>query len=102
MEIVEDTVRVQPDMELVDLGDGNDLLTAIKGRQADVVVAAERDGDPPGLRDQLLVENPHLKVFVVTEDGREARLLEFRQVPVPEVSPQGLIDAIRAAVGGTS
>jgi hypothetical protein len=52
---------------------------------------------------QFLLENPRLKVLVIKREGREAQLLEFRQIPVAEVSPQGLVDAIRAAVGsGTS
>jgi len=98
-EIVEDAVRLQPDMELVNGASGNAPLMAIKGRRVDVLIAGEREADNSGVWEQLLLENPGLKVVVVTEDGREARLLEFRQVSVPDVSPQGLVDAIRAAVG---
>ena len=101
-EIVEAAVRFQPDMELVNAPDGNDLPMVIKGRQVDVVIAGEREADNPGLGEQLLLKNPHLKVVVVTEDGREARLFELRQVRVPDVSPQGLVDAIRAAVADKS
>ena len=102
-EILEDAVRSQPDMELIDSGDGHDLPMAIKREHADVVIVAERGADDPVSHEQLLLENPRLKVLVVSRDGREAHLLEFWRVPVAEVSLQGLVCAIRAAVGsGTS
>jgi hypothetical protein len=98
-EIVEDAVRSQPDMKLIDSGDGNDFSTAIEREHADVLIVAEKAVDDPVSYEQLLLEKPRLKVLVVSRDGREAHLLEFRQMPVAEVSPQGLVDAIRAAVG---
>lgn len=97
-DIVEEAVRVQPDMELVDRGDERDVSTAIKTRQATVAVVAETADESPG-HGALLIENPRLKVLVVTHDGREAHFLEFRRIPVADVSPRGLVDAIRAAVG---
>jgi DNA-binding NarL/FixJ family response regulator len=102
-EIVEDAVRSQPDMELVDSSDGHDLPMAIKREHADVLIVAEHRADEPVSHEQLLLENPRLKILVVSRDGREAHLLEFWRVPVAEVSLQGLVGAIRAAVGsGTS
>ena len=100
-EIVEDAVRFQPDMKLVDSGEEHNLLVAIKREHADVLIVAEGGVDDPVSHEQLLLENPRLKVLVVSRDGREAHLLEFRQIPVVEVSPQGLVDAIRAAVGSS-
>ena len=102
-EIVEDAVRFQPDMKRIDSSEEHDLSSAIKREQADVLIVAEPGIDDAASHEQLLLENPRLKVLVVSRDGREAHLLEFRQIPVVEVSPQGLVDAIRAAVGsGTS
>jgi hypothetical protein len=102
-EIVEDAVRVQPDMELIEGADRNDLPTATKAEQPDVAIITEGGADSHISHEQLLLQNQRLKVLVVSRDGREAHLLEFRQIPVVEVSPHGLIDAIRAAVGsGTS
>jgi hypothetical protein len=100
-EIVEDAVGLQADMELVDQIDGDDLSTAIRVRQAAVAIVAEAVADGPG-HEQLLVDNPQLKLFVLTGDGMEAHLLEFRHIPVSEVSPQGLVNAIRAAVGSSA
>jgi hypothetical protein len=102
-EIVEDPIRSQPDMKLIDSGDRHDLPMAIKRARADVVIVAEREGDDSVSHDQILLENPRLMVLVVSRNGREADLLQFRRIPVAEVSPQGLVDAIRAAVhSGTS
>lgn len=71
-------------------------------RRADVDVAIvaheSRYGDAP-LR-QALVDNPRLKVFVVTENGRTAHVLEFQSRAVVDLSPQALVTAIRTAVRG--
>jgi hypothetical protein len=102
-QIVEDAVMSQSDMKLVDSGEGHDFAMAIKREHADVVIVSKRAVDDPMSYLQFLLENPGLKVLVIKREGREAQLLEFRQIPVAEVSPQGLVDAIRAAVGsGTS
>lgn len=92
--IVEKAVREQSDMQLIERGAGDVLSLA---KNADVAILAERKTSAPS-QEQLLLEHPRLKVLVVSRDGREAHLLEFRQTPLVQVSPQGLIDAIRAAV----
>jgi DNA-binding NarL/FixJ family response regulator len=97
-DIVEDTVRLQPDMELVNWRGGRDFATAVKRGQAEVVIVGGRGQEGPAAHERLLLEDPRLKVLVVSEDGRAAHLLELRQVPIAEVSPQGLVDAIREAV----
>jgi DNA-binding NarL/FixJ family response regulator len=97
-EIMEDAVRSQSDMKLIDGGEGFDLPTAIKGKHVDVLIVSEhRVGDPVS-HQQLLLEKHRLKVLVMSRDAREAHLLEVRQMPVAEVSPQGLVEAIRLAV----
>ena len=102
-EIVEDPIRSQPDMKLIDSGDRHDLPMAIKSARADVVIVAERGVYDSVSHEQLLLENPRLMVLVVSRNGRKANLLQFQRIPVLEVSPQGLVDAIRAAVrSGTS
>jgi hypothetical protein len=98
-DIIEGAIRHQADMELIDHGGDCDYANAARGSAADVVIVADQAGLGSGPHEQLLIENPRLKMFVVTDDGRRADLLEFRQTPVVQVSPQGLVDAIRAAVG---
>lgn len=97
-EIIKGAIGLQPDMELIDCGDEPDLSKAFKSSAADVVIVARPTG-PATSHQHILADNPQLKMFVVTDDGREAHLLEFRQNPVAQLSPQGLVDAIRAAVG---
>lgn len=97
-DIVQDAVRFQPDMELVECDDAVDLLQTIKALAVSVAVVAEPGGDSPG-PGELLLENPGLHVLVVTDDGRHAHMLELQRLPVVDVSPRGLVRAIRAAVG---
>jgi DNA-binding NarL/FixJ family response regulator len=97
-DIIEDAIGHQADMELIADG-ASDCSKAVKRSAADVVIMADQRVLGSAAPEQLLVINPHLKVFVVTDDGRQAHLLEFRETPVVPVSPQRLVDAIRAAVG---
>jgi hypothetical protein len=97
-DIVEGAVRLELDMQLVDTGDDPDLSSAIKRCAVDVIILGEQPATSASSHRQLLVENPYLKIFVVTDDGREANLVEFRRIPVAEMSPRGLVDAIRAAM----
>jgi len=82
--IVEDAVGEQADMQIVASG------------PADVAIVADSGAGRLG-PEQRLLENPRLKVFALSADGRAARLLEIRETPVVPVSRQGLIDAIRTA-----
>jgi DNA-binding NarL/FixJ family response regulator len=102
-DIISDAINFQSDMELIDCSGGSDLSKACKSSGADIVIVA-RPTEPAASHQRILVDNPQLKMLVVTDDGREAHLLEFRQMPVTQLSPQGLVDAIRAAVvaDGTS
>jgi chemotaxis response regulator CheB len=101
-DIIEDSIQSQPDMEIVPRDDMSDLEITVKQCQADVVII----GDPPvawGARPgPLLLANPDLKVVVITEDGRRAQLLELRRRAIVEMSPRGLVEAIRAAMNANA
>jgi DNA-binding NarL/FixJ family response regulator len=91
----------QPDIEIVgELDDPLGLLLAAGRTHADVVILGLNDAEFPGVSTHLLSEYPHIKILGVTEDGRRAYLYELRpqKVAVGEVSPQGLLKAIRSAV----
>ncbi len=91
----------QPDMEVVgELTDPMALLLAARQTQAEVVIVGLENSELPGICSHLLSEYPHIKVLGVTADGRRAFLYELRprKVPIGEVSPLGLLDAIRTAV----
>jgi two-component system response regulator DesR len=91
----------QPDMEVVgELTDLLDLLLAARYTHSDVAILGLRDAEFPGICTHLLAEYPHIKILGVTRDGRRAFVYALRpsKVPVGEVSPDGLLAAIREAV----
>jgi DNA-binding NarL/FixJ family response regulator len=91
----------QPDMVLVgDLGTSVELLLAAGETQADAVILGLNDTEFPGVASHLLGEYPHLKFVGVSADGRNAYLCELRpwKAELMDVSPQGLLGAIRMAV----
>jgi hypothetical protein len=96
-EIIEGAVERQPDMLLIESSNGLDLPAAVNACAANVVIIADANGADRS-HQKLLLDNPELKIFVVTDDGRNGHLLEFRRLPVALMSPQGLVNAIRAAV----
>ncbi len=95
-DILAQTLGAQLDMEVIgELGGGIELL--VDAGRADVVVIGLDQLDLPGIATNLLVEYPHLVLLAMTTDGRAAALFELRpqQTPIGDVSPQGLVDAIR-------
>jgi DNA-binding NarL/FixJ family response regulator len=101
-DIVENIVAEQPDMEVVGkLERRTSLLTAAAEAAADVVILGLGDAELPLVCEELVAAQPHSKVLAVAADGRRAFLYELRPQTsaLGEISPQGLIDAIRAAVG---
>jgi len=100
-EIVESAVTLHSDIELFRSSDA-DLSRAVAHYHADAAIVAGPAPTMKRLHRSVLVDNPELKMFVVTNDGREAYLLELHRTAVREVSPGGLIDAIRLAVAATA
>jgi hypothetical protein len=93
-DIVEATVKSQPDMALVDCDDAKSLERAIEQRAIDVAIVA----GGARLLERLLLANPGLKVVVVGADGHAAELVELRRRSLVEPSPRSLVDAIRGAL----
>ena len=99
-DIVESAVSTQDDMQVVGADAARDELDAeVRRTQPDVVIVALPRDDGAGAYDALLYERPRLKLLAVTGDGRGAFLYELRphSAPIPDVSPGGLVAAIRAA-----
>ena len=65
---------------------------------ADVLIVNEQSDRPEDSFLQLLLSHPSLKVFVLTQDGRNATLLEFRRARLADASPTTLIEAIRSVL----
>ncbi len=100
-DVFKKVVADQPDMEVVgELDDSVGLLLAAGRTRADVVVLGLQNSELPGVCSHLLSEYPQIKVLGVTSDGRGAFLYELQpqKAPIGEVSPEGLLDAIRMAV----
>ena len=77
-----------------------DILLATGAFRADVVVVLMEWGEVPGIASHLVAEYPHVKVLGVTGDAKLAMLYELqpRLVSLGEISPSGLLEAIRAAM----
>ena len=91
----------QVDMELVgEVSSALEILLAAGETRADVVVLGMPGIELPGIAGQLLDEYQHLKVLAVNLDRQRALLYELRPqlLLVGEVTPDGLLDAIRTAV----
>ena len=95
--IVEGAVAAQPDMQLVGAANGT-LDDAVAQIGADVLIVEERSDRPEAALRRLLVTHPSLKVFVLTQDGRNATVLELRRARLADASPTTLIDAIRTVL----
>jgi DNA-binding NarL/FixJ family response regulator len=102
-DIVEMAIRSQPDMVIVGLlsvvGARDALSDAVQhGRPDVVIVGLEADTEPHACED-LLYDHPRVRLLEVIDDGRRATLCELRphRVPIGNVSPEGLVGAIRAA-----
>jgi len=99
-DIITDVVGSQPDMVVVgELPERADLIPAVDRTQADVVVLGLRDSELPDDCTPLFDAHPRSRLLGVAADGRRAFLYEMRpqRTPLGEVSPQGLLDAIRLA-----
>jgi DNA-binding NarL/FixJ family response regulator len=97
-DIITDVVASQPDMVVVgELPERADLLPAVNRTRADVVVLGLPDSDLPNECGPLFDAHPRSRLLGVAADGRRAFLYELRpqRIPLGEVSPQGLLDAIR-------
>ena len=77
-----------------------DLACAVGSTRADVVIAGpDPSGSGEGF-DTLLERYPRLKVFAVSRGGKATAFHEMRphRVPLGELSPAGLLTAIRQAL----
>jgi DNA-binding NarL/FixJ family response regulator len=100
-DIIKEVVAGQPDMEIVgEREDRGSLVMAAAETRADVVLLGLHDSELPTICEDLVVAHPKSKILAVTLDGRRAFLYELRPQTsaLGEISPQGLVDAIRAAV----
>jgi DNA-binding NarL/FixJ family response regulator len=99
-DIISSTLRSQPDMDVVgEPCDGVDVITAARQTHADVVVIGLSDSELPADCAKLFDLHRRIPVLGVAGDGRRAFLYELRpqRTPLGELSPQELVNAVRAA-----
>ena len=97
-DIIEEILAAQSDMTVVGAGsDGVGVVEAVERTRADLLIRGDGHDDPEV--EAVLEARPRLKVLSVEGDGRHSYLSELRpQVsPLGELSPQTLLDSIRAA-----
>ena len=100
-ELVERAVAHAEDMGVVGPAVSLDgLPAAARERHADVVILGLRNGELPPAAVELMLERPRVKVLAIQERAGQARLYELRpeQVEIGEVSPDDVVDTIRAAL----
>lgn len=103
-DIISGTLSSEADMDVVgELHGGVDLLTAASQMQAEVVVVGLADSELPGDCLRLFDLQRHIHVLGVSGDGRRAFLYDLRpqRTPLGELSPQELVDVVRAAARST-
>jgi len=107
-DIVRGTIRQHPDLRLLEESCGaEDLLRADRPEIPDVLIVGLEGTAIPAFCGPLLYGNPGLKVLAVSVTGEGTALYELRphRVAIGNVTPDGLVDAIRGscrarAVGG--
>ena len=102
-DIVERAIRSQPDMLVVGVvgavGASDVLSDAVQRAKPDVVILGLQPDSPLRVCEELLYDNPHVRLLEVTDDGRGATVCELRpyRVPIGDVSLEGLMGAIRGS-----
>ncbi len=98
-DIITDVVAHQSDMEVLGmLPDRATLVMTALATRAEVVVLGLPDGELPDECAKVFDADPHIRVLGVVADGRRAFLYELRpqRLALGEISPHGLVEAIRA------
>ena len=94
--IVEGALASQADLELADDGECDDVDDAVARSGARVLIVEERADRSETFYRALLLKHPSLKVFILTQGGRNVTLIEFRRVRFIDASPATLVEAIRS------
>ncbi len=100
-DIITEHLRRAADIELIgELANGDSLLSTASSDPPDVAIVAWGGTEGAGDYSLLFHACPQIKVLAVTQQGREVFLHELRPhvTALGELSPQQLIDVIRASV----
>lgn len=99
-DIIHDAVRNAPDVEIVGaIGDEEPFLAGLASMRADVLILGTSPPDDLAFAKEVWGTWPRLKVLTIAHGARSAVLHALRpnKVTLGDVSPQGLVAAIRGA-----
>ncbi len=90
----------QPDLELMRPDDPSAWREAVPGLRPDVVILADPDEEDLTVCRQLLYEAPELRFLALGggEDGAFLYALLPARVPLGDLSPEGLLHALRTPI----
>ncbi len=97
-EIVVDTLAQEEDMEvLAEVAGDAELAELMAGVCPDIMVAGCEPGELGSAFDEVLLWHPRLRILAISGSARRAFLYQLRPSvrELDEVSPQGLLRAIR-------
>jgi hypothetical protein len=94
--IVGGALATQADLESADVGEGDDVDDAIARSGASVLIVEERADRSEAFYRALLLRHPSLKVFILTQEGRNVTLIAFRRARFVDASAATLVEAIRS------
>jgi len=100
-QIIERVLASQPDMIVAGHAKASEsVATAVRRVRADLVILSDSRGGTGETPWQMLDENPRLKILAISSDGYRATRYELRrhQMVFDDISPELLINAVRAAV----
>jgi DNA-binding NarL/FixJ family response regulator len=100
-EIVRETLAREPDLDVVAEHEaGVDVREAVEGQHADFVIVGSDASADEAVR-SLVGADLGVRALELRADGRESVLYELRphRVPLGEISPDTLLQTIRAAPG---
>jgi DNA-binding NarL/FixJ family response regulator len=104
-DIVRDAVTNEPDVEVVgSLAVREQFLPVLDRLGVDVLVLAAPRADDAEVAERVWEKWPHIKVLMIATGGRSAVLHALRphRIMLGDVSPQGLVAAIRGDLAGTA
>jgi DNA-binding NarL/FixJ family response regulator len=102
-EVIDGAIGEAPDMHVVgSVGEREPVATSLDRTDADVLIIGVSDEGGSATLDALLYERPRVTLLTIGANGRSTALHELRphSVSLGDVSPRGLVDAIRASVHG--
>ena len=100
-DIVQRVLAEAPDLDVVYSPNGAErLMDTLSQHDAEVLVTGVGPSQSVDQFASLLRAHPSLRIFALEGDGRRAVMYELQPhtVPLGDVSPEGLIDAIRSTV----